>query len=503
MSTVFQRHRWAGLLGVGIALSGCALAPPTRPPAAPNPPRYTATPTRAATADAGGVQRFERGAAVVPDWWRQYGSATLDAWVEEGIRNSPSLDAARHTLEAVHQQYRAQLGDTMLPSLDAQGQASRQRALGLPNLGPPTSLYNVYAGQLSLNYTFDVFGAARYGVKRAAAQVDVQAYQLEAARRALAANIVIAAIQASAAAEQVEAASRSVALANMQADRVARAYALGAASHQDVLSARQEAAARAAALPSLRTQAIQARHALAVYMGRTPDQAPELPALAEFHLPSTVPVSVPSDLLRQRPDVLAAEASLRAASAQVGVATANLFPHISLSASLGSAAFKDAALFASGSKIWGAGLSLVQPVFHGGALRAERKAAMADYDASVAQYRQVVLNALRNVADTLVALDQDAMTLQAAAAASDASRQSFEETRARHRLGAASYPATLASEQGWQDAKQSAIQATAARLVDTAALFQAMGEPPTGHRHGMGTTSAAASPRSATTRWRR
>ena len=167
----------------------------------------------------------------------------------------------------------------------------------------------------------------------------------------------------------------------------------------------------------MRTQAIQARHALAVYMGRTPDQAPEIPALTTFHLPSAVPLSVPSELLRQRPDVLAAEASLRAASAQVGVATANLFPHISLSASLGSGAFKDAALFASGSKIWSAGLALTQPIFHGGALRAERKAAIADYEASIAQYRQAVLNAFRDVADTLVALDQDADALQAANAA--------------------------------------------------------------------------------------
>ena len=304
-----------------------------------------------------------------------------------------------------------------------------------------------------------------------------EAYQLAAARRAVVANIVIAAIQAAAAAEQVEAAARAVTLANTQVTLVATAHALGAASHDDVLDARRNAATLAAALPSMRTQAIQARHALAVYMGRTPDQAPQLPALAAFHLPSTVPRSVPSELLRQRPDVLAAEASLRAASAQVGVATANLFPHITLSASLGSAAFKDAALFASGSKIWSAGLLLTQPIFHGGALRAERKAAIADYQASIAQYRQAVLNAFHDVADTLVALEQDADALQAANAAADASRQSFEETQARRKLGAASYPAAVAREQRWQQARQSAIQATAARLVDTAALFQAMGGP--------------------------
>ena len=480
MSGIVKLGLRQGLLAGAVALSGCAFAPPTRPPAMPEPAHYAAdAATATSTSVAGDMQTFARAAPVVPAWWHAFGSATLDGWVDEGLRNNPSLDAARHTLEAVHQQYRAQVGDTLLPSVDAQGQASRQRALGLPNLGPPTSLYNVYAGQLNLDYRFDLFGADRYGVKRAAAQLDAQAHQLAAARRALAANIVITAIEASAAAEQVQAAARSVTLANTHAELVARAYALGAASHDDLLNARQSAATLATTLPALRTRAIQARHALAVYLGRTPDQAPEVLPLADFQLPPSVPVSVPSDLLRQRPDVLAAEADLRAASAQVGVATANMFPHLSLSASLGSAAFKDAALFASGSKIWSVGLGLTQPIFHGGALRAERKAAIAEYDASVAQYRQTVLNAFRNVADSLVALQQDAAASKAAGVAADTAKQSFDETRARARLGAASHPEQIASEQHWQQTRQLEIQSTAAQLTDTAALLQAMGEPST------------------------
>jgi NodT family efflux transporter outer membrane factor (OMF) lipoprotein len=347
----------------------------------------------------------------------------------------------------------------------------------LPEIGPPTNLYNVYAGQLSLNYTFDVFGAERYGVKQAAAQVDLQAYQLDAARRALAANIVISAVNASALAEQVVAAERLSELAHEQADLVDRAYRLGAASHDDVLTAQQNAAVLDGSLPPLRAQAQRARHALATLMGRTPDKAPKILPLSQWQLPAEVPVSVPSDLLRQRPDVLAAEASLRAASAQVGVATANLFPHISLSASLGSAAFKDSGLFGSGSGIWSAGLSLAQPIFHGGALMAERRAAIAGYDASVAQYKQAVLNAFQNVADSLVALDQDASALRAAQTASDAAKQSFAESMSRYKLGAVSHPATIASEQRMQNARLTEIQSTAARLIDTAALFQAMGEP--------------------------
>jgi NodT family efflux transporter outer membrane factor (OMF) lipoprotein len=213
-------------------------------------------------------------------------------------------------------------------------------------------------------------------------------------------------------------------------------------------------------------------------MGRTPDRAPIPLPLAQFRLAAEVPVSVPSDLLQQRPDVLAAEASVRAAAAQVGVATANLFPRISLSASYGSASFNAASQFTGPATVWSAGATLAQPIFHGRALLAQRKAAVANYDASVAQYRQTVLNAFQNVADALTALNQDALALQGAQNASAAARQSFTENDSRYHLGAVSYPTTLASEQRWQSATLSEIQDTAGRLVDTAALFQAMGTAP-------------------------
>jgi NodT family efflux transporter outer membrane factor (OMF) lipoprotein len=219
------------------------------------------------------------------------------------------------------------------------------------------------------------------------------------------------------------------------------------------------------------------RHALAVLLGRTPDRAPEALPLANFVLPAEVPVSVPSELLKQRPDVLAAEAAVRAASAEVGIATGNLFPHLSLSASLGSAAFDKAKLFTGAGTIWGATASLTQPIFHGGALRAQRKAAIASYEAANAQYRQTVLGAFQNVADTLTALDQDALALQAAQSGAASARQSHDDAKRRYALGAASYPLTLATEQRWQNARVQEIQATALRLIDTAALFQAMGEP--------------------------
>ncbi|MBE1159217.1 efflux transporter outer membrane subunit [Dyella sp. 7MK23] len=472
-------HRSIFALATAAALTGCAFAPPAKPPAPPSPSHYAVQPTPAQSAQADGVsQHFSLGARAVPEWWRRYGSDTLDAWVDEGLRNNPSLAATQHSLEAAHQLLRAQVGANMLPTLDGQAQSSRQRALGFPDFGPPTNLYDVYAGQLSLSYNFDLFGATRHGIEQTAAQVDQQSYEFDAAKRALAANIVIAAINAASLSEQLSTSERLSALAHQQAALTEHAYQLGAASRDDLLSVQQQAESIDTSIPGLRAQAMRARHGLAVLMGRTPDQAPASLSLAELQLPLDVPVSVPSELLQQRPDVLAAEASVHAASAQVGVATANLFPHISLSASLGTAGFKPASLFTGAGSIWSVGAGLTQPIFHGGALMAQRRAAIASYNAALAQYRQAVLNAFQNVADTLTALDQDALTLQAASRQAATAEQAFGDTGARYRLGAVSYPETVLTEQHLQSARLTEIQARAARMADTAALFQAMGTPP-------------------------
>jgi len=461
-----------------LTLAGCAFAPPAKPPASPSPAHYTAEPTSSDSAKVDGVtQHFSLGDRAVPEWWREYGNATLDAWVEEGLRNNPSLAATKHTLESARQLLRAQIGAKMLPSLDGQAQSSRQRALGLPSFGPPTNLYDVYAGQLALSYDFDIFGANRHGIEQTAAQVDQQSYEFDAAKRSLAANIVMAVINAASLEEQVRTTEQLSRLAHEQADLTGRARGLGAASQDDVLSLQEQAASIDTSLPPLRAQAQKARHALAVLLGRTPDQAPANLTLADLHLPQNVPVSVPSDLLQQRPDILAAEAAVHAASAQVGVATANLFPHISLSATLGTEAFKPSNLFTGAASVWSAGLSLTQPIFHGGELIAKRKAAIASYNAAIADYQQTVLNAFQNVADTLTALNQDALTLQAAQTAAASAQQSFNNADARYRLGGVSYPSKVLSEQHWQNARVTEIQARAARLADTAALFQAMGVP--------------------------
>lgn len=468
----------AALPAVALLLAGCALGPSPKPPAAPEPAHYAADVLPSETSAQGAVQRLRQGGQPVPDWWRAYDSAELDAWVDEGLRNGATLAAARHSLAAARESLQGQIGGALLPSLDAQVQTQRQRALGIPGLGRPTNLYNVYVGQLALSYQLDFSGAVRYGIEAAASQVDQQAFELDAARRTLAADIVLAAINVASLDAQRQSTERLVVLARSRTAMIVQAQQLGAASPADRLAVEQDTASLEASLPGLRARTLQSRHALAVLMGRTPDQAPPVLPLESLRLPDEVPVSVPSTLLRQRPDVLAAEAGVRAAAAQVGVATANLFPQISLSASLGRGAFTPSNLFNGTGAIWGLGASLTQPIFHGGELQAERRASVERYEAALAQYRQAVLNAFQNVADTLAALSEDAPTLEAASRAADAARRSFELTDARHRLGAMSYPEQVLSEQHWRNAIVAEIQARAARLSNTAGLFQAMGELP-------------------------
>ncbi|KVE74614.1 efflux transporter outer membrane subunit [Burkholderia vietnamiensis] len=480
MKTTLARALSAAALAAPLA--GCAwFAPSGEPPAMPSPAHYGAAPQVQQTVAAQGVaQRFDVGAQPVPDWWTQYRSASLNALVDEGLRNSPTLSAAAHSLDAAREQLRAQIGSSMLPSIDAGGQAVRQRALGvpIPALGAPTLLYDTFVGQLQASYTLDLFGAARFANRALAKRVDVSAFQLESARRALAANIVTASITVSVLNAQIATTERLVALANDQAHDAQRRYALGSASRSDALNAQQSADTFAASLPALRQQRDTARHALAVLIGRTPDQPPADLTLADLHLPDEVPVVVPSGLLHSRPDIQAAEAGLRAAAAEVGVATAQLFPQLSLSAAIGQGGFSWPAMLSGGGAIWNVGASLSQPLFHGGALLAQRRAAKASYEAAVDQYRQTVLAAFQNVADSLAALEHDAQALQASSHAALSAQGAYDDAAARVRLGALPPSAARASELQYRNARLDEIRATGARFADTARLYQAMGTPP-------------------------
>jgi NodT family efflux transporter outer membrane factor (OMF) lipoprotein len=470
---------WAAVL-ITLCVSGCAWGPSGDAPVMPQPEHYGSQPQPAQTVAAQGVaQQFVVGAKPVPQWWTLYGSDPLNALVDEGLRSSPNLAAADHSLQAAREQLRGQIGSSVLPTVDALGTAQRQRAPGIPQLGVDKLQYDIFAGLVEVRYSFDLFGATRLNNVALASRVDVQAFQFEAAQRALAANIVAAALGAATLHAEVDTTERLVALANAQADEMAKRYALGAVSHTDLLNAQQSAASFATNLPVLQQQLSTNRHALAVLLGRTPDAAPPDLDLASLTLPAQVPVVVPSDLLKTRPDIEAADATLKAAAADVGAATAQMFPSITLSAGLGQAGFSWPVVTSGVGALWAIGASLTQPIFHGGALLAQRRAALQTYEAANASYRQTVLAAFQNVADQLASLEHDAQALDSSSLSARTSQGVYEETDARYRLGAVPYYAVRQSEQQWRNASLDEIRYRGQRLSDTASLFQSMGNPPT------------------------
>jgi len=466
-------------VAAALAVSACSFRPGGEPPAMPSPEHYGAQAQPSKTVAAGGVpQTFDVGATSAPQWWRLYRSDALDALVDEGLRNSPTLAAAQRTLASAQQQLRAQIGETTLPSIDGVAQVQRARSPVVPGLGPEQVQYNFFAGQLAAHYTFDLFGQTRYMNSASAARVNVQVYELEASRRALAANIVGASINVAALDRQIALTERLVAVSNDTANDDRQRYALGSVSRVQALGSKQDAASVAATLPALRQQRASAIHALAVLLGRTPDNPPSVPALDTLSLPEHVPVAVPSDLLRARPDIQAADAAVKAAAADVGSATAQMFPSLSLTASMGRGGFSWPALLSGAGGLWAIGASLSQPIFHGGALVAQRRASIDAYDASVLHYKATVLSAFQDVANSLAALDNDAQTLASNEVAAQAARAAFDDTASRHRIGSLPATAQYASEARYLNARMGAVRAESQRMSDTAALFQAMGELP-------------------------
>jgi NodT family efflux transporter outer membrane factor (OMF) lipoprotein len=261
---------------------------------------------------------------------------------------------------------------------------------------------------------------------------------------------------------------------------VAARYRAGSASRDEMLASEEDAANASATLPALRAQALAVRHAQAVLLGRSPEEAPEPLPLDAFEVPRSIPLTVSSDLLRQRPDILAAEAQVRATADEAGAATASMFPSLTLSASYGRGGFDWSTFSSPAGAIWSVGATITQPLFHGGALAARRRQYQASYEAAVAQYRETVLSAFRNVADTLVSLDADAQTLAQARRAADAADAAAQDAEARYRLGSAQFYTTLGARQQFHNARIQYLRARAARLADSASLFDSMGNPPVG-----------------------
>jgi NodT family efflux transporter outer membrane factor (OMF) lipoprotein len=466
-----------------VCLTGCMVGPDFKSPTPPKTKTYTEFPSPKKTVGISGAgsggksQQFVSGKDIPAKWWSLFHSPALDQLIRVGLVNSPTLAAAEANLRQAQELLNAQIGSTLYPSVNAQIPIKRQRLSSASfgsNAAPKT--FTLYGASVNIAYTFDLFGGARRGIEAQQAQVHYAAYILEAAHLTLTSNIVITAIRLASLRDQIQATHQLIRSQEEQLKIVNKQFKLGGVSGADVFSQEGQLAQTRATLPPLEKQWAQSRHALSVLIGAFPSESnlPEF-ELDKLHLPRYLPVSLPSSLVRQRPDIRAQEALLHAASAQIGVATANLYPQITLSGSYGQLSTSTSNLFSGPANVWSFGGQLLQPIFSGGALQAQRRAAIAAYEQAAAQYRQTVLQAFQNVADTLRALETDARALQAQTQAEVAARNALSLTQKQFKLGGVSYLLLLNAQRQYQQAKINRIQAQAARFTDTAALFQALG----------------------------
>ena len=461
-------------------MSGCAVGPNFKKPAAPDVSDYTAAPlfTTAASNVAGGqTQRFAKGADIAADWWTLFHSKPLNDLIEQSLANNPDLKAAHAALLVARENVLAQRG-AYYPSVAANFSASRQRQSGqiAPALNSNEFLYNLFTPQVSVSYVPDVFGLNRRTVESLQAQEQEVRFQMLATYTTLTANVVVTAIQLAALQVQIDATHELLDLNSNMLQILQYQFNKGYANRLDVAAQESQLAQLAATLPPLLKQVAQQRDLLAVLAGRYPNQAPaEKFELATLQLPEDLPVSLPAQLVQQRPDVLQAEANLHDASAKIGIAIANRLPNFVLTANTGSTAAAVDQLFTTGTGFWSVGAAATAPLFQGGTLLHHERAAKAAYTQAAEQYRSTVLTALQNVADTLSALEQDAEAVKADAAAADAAKVTLELAQRQLQDGYASYLSLLNAEQSYQQARINLVQAQASRYADTAALFQALG----------------------------
>jgi NodT family efflux transporter outer membrane factor (OMF) lipoprotein len=463
-----------------LACAGCAVGPDFKRPAAPDVEEYSAHPlsdTAAANVAGGEAQRFAKGQDISADWWTLYHSAPLNELIDHSLANNHDLKAAQAALSVARENVLAQRGG-YYPSVTGSFSATRQRQSGqiAPTLNSNAFLFNLFTPQVTVSYVPDVFGLNRRTVESLEAQEQGVRFQMAATYTTLTANVVVTAIQVASLQMQIDATRQLVDINTNTVNILRYQFDKGYASRLDLAAQESQLAQVAAALPPLLKQLAQAEDLLAVLAGRFPNQAPEQKFdLSSLQLPQELPVSLPAELVSQRPDVLQAEANLHDASAKIGIATANRFPNITLTANAGSAASAMDQLFTSGTGFWGVGAELTAPIFQGGTLLHQQRAAEAAYTQAAEQYRSTVLTAFQNVADTLTALEQDAEALKAAAAAADAAKITLDLAQRQLQAGYAGYLTLLNAEQAYQQGRINLVQAQANRYADTAALFQALG----------------------------
>ena len=473
-------QRVSAAIGAVVLLlaQGCTVGPKYRAPGPVALATYTPKPLPAETASSAGAagvaQKLSATADVPADWWTLFRSPELDRMVRQALANSPTLQQATWRLKQAQEELNARRGATRYPTVSGNASVEEEQlnlaAFGIPFPNPsPFTLLN---GSIGVSYALDIFGANRRAIEGLSAQRDYEAWQAEGARLMLAGNVAAAAIRQAQIREEIELTRQMLDVEEQQLRIVEKRYRAGGVAESDARSQRTLVAETRALLPGLEQQLDAVNDELAVLMGQSPAAAQVAPiSLDRLHLPAALPVSVPSALVRQRPDIRAAESLLHQASANVGVATANLYPQIVLSGSGGAIGTN----FTTGGDIWNVGGALTQPIFNGGALRAEQRKAQAAYDEADGVYKQTVLGAFQQVADTLYAIEHDAQALAARTDAANEADASYRIAAARYRAGGISQEALLDAERQRLQMELNRTGAVAARYADSATLLQALG----------------------------
>ncbi len=479
---IFKASRLACLL---VLLAGCAVGPDYKKPAAPSVSAYTATPLSTVAGDAkviaGQAQSFIPGQDILGQWWTLFHSKPLNDLIERSLTNNPNVNAAQAALAIARENVIAQKG-LYWPNASAGFSASRQsqseQLAPIPNFPITTAqyTYDLFTPQVSVSYVPDIFGVNRRTVESLAAQESEARFQWIATDIALVANVVSAAIQEASLRAQIDSAQKIIAMNARMLEILRNQYACGYASRLAVAAQEAQSAQAEATLPPLLTQLAQQRDLLSALAGGFPGAAlPEKFELSSLTLPSELPLSLPSKLVEQRPDVRLAEENLHSASAQIGIAIANRLPNITLTANAGSTALQLNQIFTSGTGFWGIGAGATAPLFEGMTLLHRERAAKAAFVQASEQYRGAVLAAFQNVADVLSALQHDGDAVRTASANTDAARATLDLTQRQLQTGYAGNMAALGAGVVYQQARITLVQAQANRFSDTAALFLALG----------------------------
>lgn len=463
-------------------LSGCAVGPNFHSPPPPSTPSYTESSLPAKTiaihGHGGQSQHFNSGQDIPGEWWTLFHSEPLNRLIQEGIANNPNLAAAQAALWQAQENYVAGIGSLLLPSVSGTANAERQNlssaSFGEPQV--PNTLFNLYSTSVQVSYLIDVWGGSRRQIEALYAQVDYQAFVVEATYLTLTANIVTTSIAEASLRAQIKATNELIHLEDQLLHIIKQQFELGGVNGADVLTQETLVAQTRATLPPLEKQLSVVRDSLAALIGSIPSES-HIPTfnLDEIQLPTELPISLPSSLVQQRPDIRAAAALLHKASANIGVATANLLPQLTISGNYGSMANSLRDLFKTNAAFWQYGTQLLQPIFNGGALLAQRQAAIAAFEQAGAQYQATVLKAFQNVADALQAIEIDARNLKEQTLAEDSAKKTLALSQEQFRLGAVNYLFLLTAERQYHLTQIDRIRAQADRYADTAALFQALG----------------------------